>query len=282
VRDMKSSRPARSRSKGNRFKKQRQPWAWKRFFSRLLRGTVFLVTVALLTCGGVLTARMLVASEYFSVARVRIENQQHLGREEILALSDIQTGANIFDLDLDMIGRKIEENPWVATASVERVFPDEVVIRVTERKPVAIITLGYLYYVDDTGEIFKILDSKDTLDYPLISGIDRQRLLDHPEETRRQLRKAVELLADLARRNVFPLDEVSELSLDVQQGVTLYTYHGGVPIRLGSNGFGAKLDCLEGVYRELQPRLAAIDYIDLKVAERVIVKLDEKFSRGRG
>ncbi|MEZ4600173.1 MAG: cell division protein FtsQ/DivIB [Syntrophotaleaceae bacterium] len=282
MRDIKNSRAPRVKGKANRFKKQRTPWAWRRFFGKLLRVSVYLVSIALLTCGGVLTARMLVASDFFAVARVRVENQQRLSQEEILALSDIQVGANIFDLDLDMIGRKIEENPWVATACVERIFPDEVMIRVSERRPAAIVSLGYLYYVDETGEIFKVLDAKDSLDYPLISGMDRQRLLEKPEESRNELRAAVELLAQLDRRNIFQLDEVSELSLDAREGMTLYTYHGGVPVRLGTSGFGDKLDRLEAVYRELQPRLAAIDYIDLKVAERVIVKLDDKFSRGKG
>jgi cell division protein FtsQ len=72
------------------------------------------------------------------------------------------------------------------------------------------------------------------------------------------------------------------VNIDLQDGLTLYTYHGGVPIRLGKSGFSGKLDCLEGVFRELQPRLAAVAYIDLNVAERVIVKLDRKRIQSRG
>ncbi len=280
MRDMKSTKAINIR--GNRFKKEKRPLAWRRLFGRLLRITVGLVSVALLTCGGVLTARMLLASNYFAVARVRVENKQRLSEEEILALSDIRRGDNIFDLDLDMIGRKIAENPWVASACVERVFPDEVVIRISERRPEAIVSLDYLYYVDAAGEIFKRLDSGDRLDYPLISGIDRQLLLDRPEEARRQLAEALLLLEEVNRRKVFRIDEVSEVNIDPTDGLTLYTYHGGVPVRLGKNGFPAKLDCLEGVFQELQPRLAAVAYIDLNVAERVIVKLDRKRIQGRG
>jgi cell division protein FtsQ len=268
--------------RGNRFKKQKRPLAWRPLFARLLRVTVGLVSIGLLTCGGVLTARMLLASNYFAVASVRVENQQRLTQEEVFALSDIQRGVNIFDLDLEMIGRKIAENPWVAGASVERVFPSEVVIRISERRPEAIVSLDYLYYVDESGEIFKMLDSGDRLDFPLISGIDRQRLLDNPEETRRQLLEALGLLKELNNRRIFRIDDVSEVNIDLQDGLTLYTYHGGVPIRLGKSGFSGKLDCLEGVFRELQPRLAAVAYIDLNVAERVIVKLDRKRIQSRG
>ena len=63
----------------------------------------------------------------------------------------------------------------------DRVFPREVVIPVHERVPQAIINLGYLYYVDGGGEIFKVLSSDDRLDFPVITGIDRQFLLENPE-----------------------------------------------------------------------------------------------------
>lgn len=278
MRSLKQPRPVRR----NRRKKQKQPLPWKQLLARLLRVTVFCGSVAFVLFGAVLIGRLLLVSGYFAVTTVRVENNQRLLQEEVLALSDIEQGSNIFDLDLDMIGGKIEENPWVASARVERVFPNEVTIHVEERQPQAIIRLGYLYYVDIDGEIFKMLDAGDRLDYPLISGIDRQLLLDNPEQSRELLLGALGLLAELGERRVFGLDQVSELRVAPQEGITLYTYLGGVPVRFGQNGYSTKLDRLERIYRELQPRLAAIDYIDLNVVERVIVKLESHRNRGRG
>ena len=266
----------------NRRKKQKQPLPWKQLLARLLRVTVFCGSVAFLLFGAVLLGRLLLVSGYFAVTTVSVENIQRLQQGEVLALSDIEQGSNIFDLDLDMIGGKIEENPWVASARVERVFPNEVTIRIEERQPQAIVRLGTLYYVDIDGEIFKMLDAGDRLDYPLISGIDRQLLLDQPEQARELLLGALGLLSELAQRRVFGLDQVSELRVTPQEGITLYTYRGGVPVRFGQNGYRTKLDRLERIYRELQPRLAAIDYIDLNVVERVIVKLESHRNRGRG
>lgn len=266
----------------NRRKKQKKPLPWKQLLARLLRVTVFCGSVAFLLFGAVLIGRLLLVSGYFAVTKVRVENNQRLLPDEVLALSDIEQGSNIFDLDLDMIGGKIEENPWVASACVERVFPNEVSIRIEERQPQAIVRLGYLYYVDVNGEIFKMLDAGDRLDYPLISGIDRQLLLDNPEQARELLLGSLGLLAKLAERKVFGLDQVSELRVSPQEGITLYTYRGGVPVRFGQNGYSTKLDRLERIYRELQPRLTAIDYIDLNVVERVIVKLESQRNRGRG
>lgn len=278
MRSLKQSAPVRR----NRRKKKKQPWPWKQLLTGLLRTTVFVGSAAFLLAGLVLAGRMLLASGYFAVTTIQVENNQRLAREELLALSDIAPGTNIFDLDLKMIGSKISENPWVASARVERSFPDQVKIYVEERQPQAIVQLGYLYYVDYNGEIFKMLEAEDRLDYPLISGIDRQLLLDQPEQGRELLLGALGLLTELKDRRIFGLDQVSELRVDPQEGITLYTYRGGVPVRFGQNGYRTKLDRLERIYRDLQPRLAAINYIDLNVVERVIVKLESQRSRGRG
>ncbi len=266
----------------NRLKKQKKPLPWKQLLARLFRVAVFCGSAAFLLFGAVLIGRLMLVSGFFAVTSVRVENSQRLTQDEILALSDIEQGSNIFDLDLDMIGGKIEENPWIASAQVERGFPNEVTIRIQERQPQAIVRLGYLYYVDINGEIFKMLDAGDRLDYPLISGIDRQLLLEKPEQARELLLGALGLLHELSERRVFSLDQVSELRVTAPEGITLYTYRGGVPVRFGHNGYSTKLDRLERIYRELRPRLASINYIDLNVVERVIVKLESHRNRGRG
>jgi cell division protein FtsQ len=280
MRDLKSQKPARA--KGNRRKRKKEPRDWKKFFHRVLRVSVFAGSVALAVSGAVLMTRLLSDSDFFRIDRIRVADLKRVSREEILSLSDIQPGISIFDLDLEMIGRKIEENPWIATASVQRVFPREVSIRVTERVPQAVVSLGYLYYADGAGEIFKLLGPEDRLDYPLVTGLDRSYLLENPDAARRRLKEAMTLLGNLAERKRFNLDDVSELHIDREEGLIIYTYTGGVPIRMGSGNFAGKLDRLERIYRELEPRLSTLKHIDLNVADRVIVKHDAGGAHERG
>jgi len=283
MRDFKSQKPAKVKS--NRRKREREPRDWRKFFHRLLGIGVFLGKCALgvlLLAAGVLGVRQAFHSGCFGVAKVRVENNSRVSAEEVVALSDVRTDANIFDLDLEMIGRKIEENPWIAEARVERVFPREVVIHIGERVPKAVINLGYLYYVDAAGDIFKVLGPEDSLDYPVLTGIDRRSLLENPGECRRQLSEAMVLLDELAGRRIFALEDISELNIDSTDGLTLYTFSGGVPVRMGYSNFSSKLDRLERIFPELKPRLPALKYIDLNVADRVIVKVDTKRAYGNG
>jgi cell division protein FtsQ len=267
--------------KTNRRKQKKQPRDWKKLFHRLLRIGIASGSGFLLVSGALLTAQMLLESGYFGVRQVSVAQQQRVSEEEILEASDIKLGDSLFDLELHMIGRKIEEHPWIARADVERSFPDQVVIRVVERQARAIIDLDYLYYIDRSGEVFKMLEAGDELDYPVITGITRQYLLDNPEQSHDCLILALRLMEELDSRTTFNLEDVSEIHYEQQEGLILYTRIGGVPIHLGKLSFAAKLNRLEKIYNDLEPRLLALKYIDLNVTDRVIVKVDTKRTVGR-
>jgi len=280
MRDLKSHK--QKKAKTNRRKQEKQPRDWKKLFHRTLRICIASGSGFLLASGALLTAQMLLESGYFGTHKIRVEHQVRVSEGDILAASDIEIGDSLFDLELNMIGRKIEEHPWIAKAEVERSFPDQVVIRVVEREARAVIDLDYLYYVDKDGVVFKMLESGDQLNYPVITGIDRQYLLDNPDQTQDSLNLALQLMDELEPRSPFNLDDVSEIHYDQQEGLILYTRIGGVPIRMGKQGFEAKLNRLEAIYNDLEPRLLALKYIDLNVTDRVIVKVDVKRKVGRG
>ncbi len=274
MRDLKANK--KKKLKSNRLKLEKQPRDWKKLFHRVLRIGIASGSGFLLASGALLTAQMLLESGYFGVEQIRVEQQVRVSEGDILAASDIEIGDSLFDLELHMIGRKIEEHPWIARAEVERAFPDQVVIRVVEREPRAIIDLDYLYYVDKSGDVFKMLEAGDELDYPVITGIDRQYLLDNPDQTQDSLNLALALMNQLEVRPLFNLDDVSEIHFDQQDGLIMHTRIGGVPVRMGKQGFELKLNRLEAIYQDLEPRLLALKYIDLNVTDRVIVKVDVK------
>lgn len=276
--DLKSTK--QKKIKTNRRKHQKQPRDWKKLLQRLLRVGIATGSGFLLASVALLTAQMLQESGYFGVKQIRVEHQVRVSEGDILAASDIGVGDSLFDLDLRLIGRKIEEHPWIAKAEVERSFPDRVVIRVVEREARAIIDLGYLYYVDKSGDVFKMLEAGSELNYPVITGIDRQYLLDNPDQTRGCLNLALQAINELENRSPFNLDDISEIHYDEQEGLILHTLIGGVPVLMGKENFAVKLNRLEAIFNDLEPRLLALKYIDLNVTDRVIVKVDVKRTVG--
>lgn len=260
--------------RSNRRKKQKKPLNLRYLLHRCLRVGVGIFSVVLVVAGSFFLVQLLLASGQFRIDTIRVEGNQRLSEQTLVALSDVQPGMSTFSLDLDLIGRKIAENPWVMEARILRIFPRQVSIRVVEREPVAIINLGYLYYLDASGAIFKLLDGSDRLDYPVITGFDKAQLELGRHKDRLQLLQVVALLADLGSRSQLGLDKVSEVHKESGGGLSVYTLEGGVRIRLGSENYKEKLDRLERIYALLQPKMKMLDYIDLNVDEKVIVRIE--------
>ncbi len=284
MRDLKSNQKGKGKSKvrKNRRKAQKQPLKLRKLLHRALRIGVASFSGALLIVGGFFAIQLLMASEMFQVEQIRVHGGQQLSEGQLVALSDIRPGVNTFDLDLALIGRKLAENPWIREARVERIFPREVVIRVEERSPVAIINLGLLYYLDARGEVFKVLDGSDDLDYPVVTGFDYQQVEERDRKTAAELKGIVALLENLGQREHFGLAQISEVHRSASGSLALFTLDGGVKVRLGRSDFDKKLDRLERIYAELKPRLPILDYIDLNVDEKVIVRIDRPSKAARG
>ncbi len=276
MRDLKHKQKKTKKVHRNRRKHQREPLRLSKLLRRALRIGVAVFSVTMILVGGFFATQFLLASDLFKIDEITVQESLHLTEQQVVALSDIKVGVNTFSLDLGLIGRKIEENPWVSQASVRRIFPRQVVIDLVERKPVAIINLGLLYYLDKRGEIFKVLGAGDDLDYPVITGFDYAKAQQHDATYAKNLRHIIDLFDDLKTRELFGLGQVSEVHHDASGGLTLFTLDGGVKIKLGGSEFEKKIDRLERIYTQLRPQLKMVDYIDLNVDEKVIVRIEKQ------
>ena len=268
MRDLKRQLNSKSKRKPRRNRKhqEKKPLNLRKLLHRGLRIGVMTFSCVLLVVGGFLAVQLLLASDLFRIEQVQVQGGQHLDRQQVVALSDLEPGINTFSLDLDLIGRKVAENPWVRDAHVQRVFPRQIDIRIEERRPVAIINLGYLYY----------------LDFPVVTGFDYRKIEQRDPQSAADLKTIVALLDDLQRRERFNLQQVSEVHRECGGGFALYTMAGGVKVRIGRDGFRRKLDRLERIYSELQQRLQILDYIDLNVDEKVIVRIERPRQAANG
>jgi cell division protein FtsQ len=274
-----ATRYTRTTVKPNRKRKEaKPPRDWRGLFNSIYRFSKW----PSLACAAVLLLVILFNagksticdSNFFRVTSVLVVNAGKIEAGEIRELSGVQNGLSMFALDLKSIGARIEKNPWVATAEVERIFPRTVTIKVTEFTPAAIINHGCLYYIAQDGTVFKPLEMGEKINFPLLTGMEQKDILKNQEETRLLLAGAVRLAELLRLRTSFNLEKLSEIHIDPLQGYELMTLQGGVPVKIGFDNFEPKLARLERIYSEIESRLPVTQYIDLNAADRVIVKLD--------
>ena len=192
---------------------------------------------------------------FLRLERIEVNELKRLTREEVIGLAGVRPGDEMLSLRLRRIGEQLAKNPWVEKIQVRRYFPHVLAIEVTEREPVAVVNMGYLYYLDKNGDVFKPLNEGDSLDFPVVTGISEDDMSKDPAGSRETLKRARDLIALLTMRTVFRLEDISEIHCDKGYGFTLFTAQSGVPIKLGNTSFDDRLNRLARIFRDLQGQM---------------------------
>jgi len=83
---------------------------------------------------------------------VIIEGQKNITLDEIISSIGVGSSTPIYLVNIEDIRKKIEENPWVKIALVERRLPNSLYIAIVERNPIAIWQFNKkLYLIDEEG-----------------------------------------------------------------------------------------------------------------------------------
>ena len=111
----------------------------KRRGSRIRVLMVVVLIAAAVAAVAWLTVGYFRSNPRYRLAAVELRGQKHLGKSEIEAVFKPDEGRSIYTIPLDERRRQIEEISWVHHASVSRVMPNEIWVRVEERVPVAFL-----------------------------------------------------------------------------------------------------------------------------------------------
>jgi cell division septal protein FtsQ len=257
----------------NRFKKQRKKLNIRGFLKKTVRVTTAIVVISLILLVCYEIYGFVGKTTFLQLERIEVAGVKKLTREEVLSAASVKIGDDLLGLRLARMGEQLTKNPWIAAVKIRRNFPNVLAIDIVEREPVGIVSMGYLYYLDSKGDIFKPLQEGDRLDYPVITGLTEDDLLRDPAGTKETVKGMLLLLEQLQKERVgIKMADISELHYDKGFGYTIFTMNRGLPIRLGMNGFGDKLDRLAKIYSDLQAQLPLLEYIDLDYSDRIVVK----------
>jgi len=220
------------------------------------------------------------AHEYFqrsvplNVGEVSIMGCMNVTESELVNLANVDFKASLANLDLREISSRLAKHPWVEKAKVKRDWSRRaLIIEVQERIPQALILLDDLYLVDRHGQVFKKAEPGDQLDFPVLTGLETREVRERDPQAVNLVGQALELLGILRQRKIFTPRDVSEIHLSKQNGLTIFTLKGGIPIRLGSGELADKINRLEKVLPDLQQKIKEVEYLDLNYPRRVVVKM---------
>jgi cell division protein FtsQ len=241
---------------------------------RVGKGALSLAMLASLTLLGFTVYQYFQRSTRLNVGEIKIMGCMNVTETELLSLAKVDFQASLAHLDLREVSQQMAKHPWVEKVKVRRDWARKaLVIEVQERVPRALILLEDLYLMDRYGEVFKKAESKDRLDIPVLTGLSRKAIRERDKRALELVRQALDLLELLGQRKAFTAREVSEIHLSKQNGLTLFTLNGGIPIRLGSGEMADKLNRLERVLPDLRQKAQEVEYLDLNYPRKVVVKM---------
>lgn len=169
------------------------------------------------------------ASPIFEVKTIEIDTTRHVGRADVLKQAAFGQQVRITHVNTANAKKAIEKLVWVREAEVSRRFPDKIVIRITERVPIALINGGSVEQVDDQGVLLPF-EPGIYSDLPLLSGLHEEfpekgiRKLDVVSVDRmnnffKQATSAAPALRGTIAQIDFSRDDVVRLTLKTQRAV---------------------------------------------------------------
>src|SRR5699024_4121066 len=163
-------------------------------------------------------------------------------------------GVPFFDIDIEEMAAAIRKLPWLATVSIDRHWPDGVVVRVTEHKPIA-----------RWGD-----DSVLTADFTVITPADTDALpklprLAGPRSTgKRVYMRFREMNRQLAQTSDV---RIAALTLDAR-GSWSATLANGLVLRFGRDHLAARLQrFVDYALARVRTALVGAGYVDLRYSD---------------
>jgi cell division protein FtsQ len=212
------------------------------------------------------------ALPFLQVDRIQVQGNQRLSSGAMLAALQGLRGENILLTDLDMWRDRLMASPWVREASFRRSLPSTIDVSIVERDPVAIGRLdGKLFLIDERGAVIDEYGAQYAdFDLPIVDGLAGDkggRASTDPGrgELAARVIRAVNAKPSLARR-------LSQVDVSNPHNAALILSGDPTLIYIGEDRFLPRLESYLGLAAALRERVADIDYVDLRVENRIYVR----------
>lgn len=203
----------------------------------------------------------------FRISSVTVNGRKQLTQDEVLAAGGVNGRSSLLFLDAAGVRDSLKADPWVADATVLKLYPGALQIDITERRPFALWQEdGKLSVIADDGVVLEPYVTRRFASLPLVVG--------KGAETR-----ARDFLALVAQ---YPVVN-NQLKAAILVGERRWNLRlkDGLDIRLPENDVGRALAAL--VKYDMEDRLLSRDItaIDMRLPDRMTVRLSEEAAKAR-
>jgi cell division protein FtsQ len=281
--DLEEESPYLRRQKAVAVRRGHVAWRWR----RALGAMALLLPVSM---AGYFLATFALTSPRFvlnSADCVTVAGNHFVSREEILNALGLPLGAaakpgvNVFRLLLDAKRQQLESIAWVQSASVTRVLPNRLAVRVVERTPVAFVNLGGRVSLVDNEGILLEKPENASFDFPVLTGLDAAQNLD---ARRARLALYQEFRGQLdpeAAHSGWVISEVDLADPDDLKALLVQDRE-TILVHFGHQDFLERFHSFLALLPELRKSDRKLDSVDLRYRNQIVVNPEPSASTQRG
>jgi cell division protein FtsQ len=201
------------------------------------------------------------------VGTIALTGNHHVSREEVLASGGITGTTSLVFLDVEDARARLKKNPWIADATLLKLYPRELQIAIKEREPFALWQKhGHVSVIADDSTVLEPYVAPQLLRLPLVVGDGAGT-------------KAKELLAFLDR---YPsLRDFVYASILVAERRWNLRLKNGIEVLLPETAVGAAIERLVILDAEKNLITRDVVLIDLRLPDRVTVRLSDAAAQAR-
>lgn len=213
---------------------------------------------------------------YFNIKNVVVTGNEAVPKEDIIKLTGINPGQNIFKINLVKVQYYIKENPLFDKVYVKRCLPDKIEIQVEERKAAAFLNLkGDFYLISENGVIFKKLSSFIYKNLPIISNVNLKNVILGSETNSYDLNMGLKVIKDIKSVQPELLACISEINAGNADEIIVYT-NNGIKIKVDKNTDKNKWLRVNKVISAANSEKISIGYVDMRFNKQIVLKPAEK------
>jgi cell division protein FtsQ len=203
----------------------------------------------------------------FRITEVAINGRKQLSQDEVLAIGGVNGRSSLLFLDAAAVRDRLKANPWIAEATVLKLYPGQLRIELVERSAFALWQQdGKLSVIADDGAVLEPYVSRRFLSLPLVVGKGAES-------------HARDFLALLAR---YPqVSAATKAAVFVGQRRWNLRLKDGLDIRLPESDVGNALAALSKLDKEDRLFSRDIVAVDMRLPDRLTVQLSDDAAKAR-
>ena len=269
------------RSKPRRFGEESvRPW-WRpgTTFGRVLLGTGALLVFSMFAFSAYALRNFLEHDGRFRItgtSNIQATGLAQVSRAEMLPVFGEDIGRNIFFVPLAERRKQLEQIPWIESATVMRLLPDQIRISVTERKPIAFIREGSRVALTDSNGVVlnepPAMMAQHHYSFPVVTGIDSR---DPIGARRTKMDVYQHLITDLDANGQHLSDQLSEIDLTDPEDARVLMPEQGTDIlaHFGEDHFLERYQRYKAHIAEWRQQYPKLTEVDLRYDQQVVLQM---------